>query len=81
MMVTLLEQQVRLLEEERNQLGEQKAKLMVEVFEYKEMADKMAVSIKNIDKSREDECCEQDDYIEQLESHLNRYEDQAEDQD
>ena len=52
MMVNLLEQQVRQLEEERNRLCEQKATLMVEVAEYRQMADELAVTIKNNDKNR-----------------------------
>ena len=72
-MVTMLEHQVRLIEEERDQLCTQKVQLMLEVEEYKQMANKMAISIKDTDKVRRNEFVEQDDYINSLESQLDHF--------
>ena len=54
---------------------------MIEVEEYKEMANQMAVSIKNSDKMKQDENIEQDDYIEELEENLDRLQDHVKAQD
>ena len=73
-MLTLLEQQVRLLEAERDELCSERAKLMVEVSEYKDMADKLAIQIKDTDRNKNDDNAEQEDYIERIEEQLDHYE-------
>lgn len=80
-MLQTLEQQVRLLEEERDALCEHKAKLMVEVEEYREQVDQMAVMIKDSDKVKQDEFVELDDYVDQLEYNLEQQEKTIEAQD
>ena len=51
----ILEQQVRQLEEEREQLFVVKAQLLFEVEENRQIADKLAIQIKDHDKVKQDE--------------------------
>ena len=81
LMVTLLEQQVRLLEDERDDLHRQKAQLLVEVDEFRQMADRMAVAIKDRDKEGRDDAFEQDEYIDELESQLDHLQQHVDAQD
>ena len=67
MMVILLEQQVRNLEEEKDQLCQQKVQLMLEIDEYKRMADNLAITIKDADKNVRGDMIEHEDYIDSLE--------------
>ena len=46
---------------------------MLEVEEYKQMADKMAISIKDNDKIRRNDYIERDDYIDSLEDQLDHF--------
>ena len=80
-MVTLLEQQVQVLQDERDQLWKQKSELMHEVDEYKQMVDDLGIRMKNFDKEQRNEFCEQDDYIDSLEEQLEHAEKQVEAQD
>ena len=81
LMVTLLEQQVRLLEGERDDLHREKAQLLVEVEEFRQMADRMAVAIKDRDKEGRDDAFEQDEYIDELESQLDHLQQHVDAQD
>ena len=81
LMVTLLEQQVRHLEAERDDLHRQKAQLQVEVEEFRQMADRMAVAIKDRDKAHSDDAFEQVEYIDELESQLDHLQQHVDAQD
>ena len=54
---------------------------MLEVDEYKQMADKLAVAIKDTDKVRGNDFIETEDYIDSLEEQLDRFQHQIEAQD
>ena len=54
---------------------------MLEVDEYKQMADKLAIAIKDTDKVRGNDFIETEDYIDSLEEQLDRFQDQIEAQD
>lgn len=67
MMVGLLEQQLKTLEQERDLLCQQKAELMLQVHEYQAMVDEMAIKIKDNDKENRNEHMEMDEYVSRLE--------------
>ena len=54
---------------------------MLEVDEYKQMADKLAIAIKDTDKVRGNDFIETEDYIDSLEEQLDRFQHQIEAQD
>lgn len=68
--LTLLEQQARDLEREKDQLIDQKAKLMLEVDELKDLTEKMARVIVDRDKSFVNNNAEMDEYIDELEDRI-----------
>jgi len=80
-LISLLEQQVRVLEDERDSLCQQKAEMMREIAEYRQMADSLAIQVKEFDKVKSNELNELDDYVEKLEAQLEQQEQMIESQD
>ena len=67
MLISVLEQQSRQLEEERNALITEKAELQLEIEEHKETIGKIAVKVKENDMCHLEEINEYDEYVEKME--------------